>query len=45
LSGTALLIESPKVRRALGDSIDERETVMGDSLPEVVDKMFCEVDA
>src|SRR5450756_1632166 len=45
LSGTALLIESPKVRRALGDSVDKRETVMGDSLPEVIDKMFCEVDA
>src|SRR5659263_24783 len=45
LSGAALLVESPKVRRALGDSVDKRETVMGDSLPEVIDKMFCEVDA
>src|SRR5450830_1853555 len=45
LPGAALLVESPKVRRALGDSVDKGETVMGDSLLEVVDKMFCEVDA
>src|SRR5450756_1110592 len=45
LSGAAPLVESSKVCRALGDSVDKRETVMGDSLLEVVDKVFCEVDA